>query len=64
MGQTVTIEAIVTGDFQNGDSDGARNLGGFFVQEEVGDWDGSALTSEACSSSAGRATSTPATSCG
>ncbi|MDZ4370168.1 MAG: ExeM/NucH family extracellular endonuclease [Phenylobacterium sp.] len=45
-GQTVTIEAIVTGDFQNGDSDTARNLGGFFVQEEAVDSDGNPLTSE------------------
>jgi predicted extracellular nuclease len=46
VGQTVTIEAIVTGDFQNGDADGARNLGGFFVQEEAVDSDGNPLTSE------------------
>lgn len=46
VGQIVTIEAVVTGDFQDGDSDTARNLNGFFVQEEAGDWDGNALTSE------------------
>lgn len=45
-GQVVTIEAIVTGDFQNGDADTTRNLGGFFVQEEAADWDGDASTSE------------------
>lgn len=46
VGQVVTIEAIVTGDFQNGDADTTRNLGGFFVQEEAADWDGDASTSE------------------
>ncbi|PZQ60281.1 MAG: hypothetical protein DI570_14455 [Phenylobacterium zucineum] len=45
-GQVVVIEAIVTGDFQDGDGDGARNLNGFFVQEEREDWDGDARTSE------------------
>lgn len=46
VGQVVTVEAIVTGDFQNGDADGARNLNGFFLQEEDADADGNALTSE------------------
>lgn len=46
VGQQVTIEAIVTGDFQNGDGDAARSLGGFFVQEQLGDWDNNAATSE------------------
>ncbi|HEY5798548.1 MAG TPA: ExeM/NucH family extracellular endonuclease, partial [Bosea sp. (in: a-proteobacteria)] len=46
VGQTVTVEAIVVGDFQNGDGDGARNLGGFWLQEEAADSDGNALTSE------------------
>jgi predicted extracellular nuclease len=55
VGQTVTIEAIVTGDFQKGDADVARTLGtdtatsvagAFFVQEELSDFDGNALTSE------------------
>lgn len=46
VGQTVTVEAIVVGDFQNGDADDARNLNGFFLQEEAGDWDANALTSE------------------
>jgi VCBS repeat-containing protein len=45
-GQTVTIEAIVVGDFQNGDGDGARNLGGFWLQEEAFDQDGNLLSSE------------------
>ncbi|GJD95951.1 ExeM/NucH family extracellular endonuclease [Methylobacterium iners] len=45
-GRTVTIEAIVVGDFQNGDADGRRNLGGFYLQEEASDSDGNALTSE------------------
>lgn len=45
-GQTVTVEAIVVGDFQNGDGDAARNLNGFFLQEEAGDWDADGLTSE------------------
>jgi predicted extracellular nuclease len=44
--RTATIEAIVVGDFQNGDADGRRNLGGFYLQEEAGDQDGNALTSE------------------
>ena len=36
-GRTVTVEAIVVGDFQ--DADARRDLGGFFLQEEVGDGD-------------------------
>ena len=31
-GQVVTVEGIVTGDFQDGDADDARNLGGFYIQ--------------------------------
>ncbi|RDJ20837.1 fused nuclease/metallophosphatase/5'-nucleotidase/calcium-binding protein, partial [Bosea caraganae] len=46
VGQTVTVEAIVVGDFQNGDADGGRNLGGFWLQEEQIDQDGNVLTSE------------------
>jgi predicted extracellular nuclease len=46
VGQTVLIEAIVTGDFQNGDADTFRELGGFFLMEEVSDRDDNALTSE------------------
>ncbi len=45
-GKTVTVEAIVVGDFQDGDADGKRNLGGFYLQEELTDSDGNALTSE------------------
>jgi predicted extracellular nuclease len=41
VGQIVTIEAIVTADFQ-----GAINLNGFFVQEEDADQDGNSFTSE------------------
>lgn len=46
VGQTVTVEAIVVGDFQNGDADGKRNLNGFYLQEEASDSDGNPLTSE------------------
>ncbi|CAH0274479.1 ExeM/NucH family extracellular endonuclease [Roseomonas sp. CECT 9278] len=46
VGQTVTIEAIVVGDFQTGDADTKRNLGGFYLQEEDADADGNALSSE------------------
>ncbi len=31
-GQVITLEGVVTGDFQESDGDTARNLGGFFVQ--------------------------------
>ena len=31
-GQEVTVEGVVTGDFQEGDADTARNLGGFYIQ--------------------------------
>lgn len=40
-GQSVTLRGIVVGDFQ-----ASGELGGFFLQEEVADWDGSGLTSE------------------
>ncbi|WP_244475643.1 ExeM/NucH family extracellular endonuclease [Methylobacterium sp. Leaf466] len=46
VGRTVTIEAVVVGDFQNGDADAKRSLGGFFLQEEASDRDGDALSSE------------------
>lgn len=37
-GQTgVTIQGVVTGDFQDGDADTSRNLRGFYVQDESGD---------------------------
>ena len=38
-GQAVTIDAIVTGDFQDNDGDTANDLGGFFVQTEMPDSD-------------------------
>lgn len=38
-GRVVTISAIVTGDFQDNDADDARNLGGFYVQQESSDAD-------------------------
>ena len=44
VNQTVTIQGVVTGDYQNGDADAGRNLQGFFVQSLVGD--GDARTSE------------------
>ncbi|GAB3288305.1 ExeM/NucH family extracellular endonuclease [Parahaliea aestuarii] len=42
----VIVEAIVTGDFQDGDADDARNLSGFFLQEEAADEDGDPASSE------------------
>ena len=45
-GQTVMIEGIVTGDFQDGDVDEQSNLRGFFVQEEELDVDADLNTSE------------------
>ena len=38
-GQSVTIAGVVTGDFQQGDADPQKNLGGFFIQEETPDAD-------------------------
>jgi predicted extracellular nuclease len=46
VGRTVTVEAIVVGDFQNGDADSTRSLSGFYLQEEGADEDGDAATSE------------------
>lgn len=46
-GQTVTVEAIVVGDFQEGDADAGRNLRGYYIQEETTDQDGNVGTSEA-----------------
>lgn len=46
VGQTVVVEAIVTGDYQNGDDDSFRDLGGFFLMEEGADQDADAATSE------------------
>jgi len=45
-GQSVTIEGVVTGDFQDNDADASSNLGGFFVQNENGDGDGDAESSD------------------
>lgn len=45
-GQTVTVQAIVVGDFQNGDADGKRNLSGFYLQETSANSDADATTSE------------------
>ncbi|MEO1590789.1 MAG: ExeM/NucH family extracellular endonuclease [Cyanobacteria bacterium J06632_22] len=44
--ETVTIEAIVVGDFQNRDADSSRNLDGFYLQEEDADSDSEGTTSE------------------
>ncbi|MDJ0906589.1 MAG: ExeM/NucH family extracellular endonuclease [Woeseiaceae bacterium] len=41
--QPVTLEAVVTGDFQDNDDDTGRNLGGFYVQ---GASDGNPATSD------------------
>ena len=38
-GQSVTVRGIVTGDFQNNDSDVQSNLSGFYLQEENADPD-------------------------
>lgn len=43
-GQTVTVSGIVSGDFQDNDTDTGRNLGGFYLQQDVPD--ANALTSE------------------
>ncbi|WP_238368369.1 ExeM/NucH family extracellular endonuclease [Mesobacterium pallidum] len=42
FGATVAVSAVVVGDFQEGDG----NFGGFYLQEEDGDADGDATTSE------------------
>ncbi|MGD1714689.1 ExeM/NucH family extracellular endonuclease, partial [Dapis sp. BLCC M172] len=44
--QTVTIEAVVVGDYQDGASGTNGDLNGFFVQEEDADADADPLTSE------------------
>jgi predicted extracellular nuclease len=46
LGQRVTVEAIVIGDFQNGASGEDGDLGGFFLQEEDAENDDNPLTSE------------------
>jgi len=43
-GQTVSIAAIVTGDFQDNDADTLNSLGGFYAQQEIPD--ANAATSE------------------
>lgn len=45
-GRVVTVEAVVVGDFQNGDADGSRDLRGFYLQEEDTDADADGATSE------------------
>ena len=39
QGQTVTVTGLVTGDFQDGDGDTGRNLGGFYLQDAPPDFD-------------------------
>ena len=43
LGEDVTVEGLVTGDFQERDSDTSRNLGGFYIQ---GTPDADAATSD------------------
>lgn len=38
VGQTVTVTGLVTGDFQEGDGDTGRNLGGFYLQDAPPDF--------------------------
>ena len=45
-GQTVTVEAVVVGDFQDGAAGTNGDLNGFFIQEEGSDADGDVTTSE------------------
>jgi predicted extracellular nuclease len=45
-GQTVSVEAIVVGDFQNNDAADSGALKGFYIQEEDADADDNPLTSE------------------
>ncbi|MEM1260972.1 MAG: ExeM/NucH family extracellular endonuclease [Pseudomonadota bacterium] len=44
VGNTVTVNGIVTGDFQDADADMTRNLRGFYIQDAAGD--GNAATSD------------------
>ncbi|MCG8612755.1 MAG: ExeM/NucH family extracellular endonuclease, partial [Pseudomonadales bacterium] len=46
VGETVTVEAIVVGDFQSGGLGSQGDLRGFYLQEESSDWDTDAKTSE------------------
>ncbi len=36
-GESVTVEGVVTGDFQDGDANLSQNLGGFYIQNEPDD---------------------------
>lgn len=45
-GTEVVIEVVVTGDYQDGDADTFRDLGGFFAMEEPEDFDADTSTSE------------------
>ena len=46
VGQTVTVQGVVVGDFQDDDDGPFSNLNGFHVQEEPEDYDASDETSE------------------
>ena len=46
LGQKVVVEAVVIGDFQDGDADQSRNLRGFYLQEETVDQDDDPRSSE------------------
>ena len=46
VGRIVVAEGVVVGDFQDGDGDAFRDLGGFFLMEERADFDGDDATSE------------------
>ncbi len=46
IGETVTLEGVVVGDFQNDDEDTGRNLDGFYLMEEDADHDDDATSSE------------------
>jgi uncharacterized protein len=45
-GETVIVEGVVVGDFQNNDLADDGDLNGFYLQEEADDADASSLTSE------------------
>jgi hypothetical protein len=45
-GDTVVVEAVVVGDFQNNDQPDDGELNGFYLQEEDADTDADAVTSE------------------
>lgn len=46
VGTVVTVEGIVTGDFQDGAAGTSGDLNGFYLQEESADEDGAEATSE------------------